>query len=183
VKKKGRAAIWKLKDRLWKPEKIWIPFSAEIWTVPNWIQASANCKALTMLTASQYRIINGEWNNGSLTATFEQAKKAGLYANKTLHAKVLDEAQYYGLLIQTVKGGKIGGEFRPHRFAVAWYRIDPPQFDLEYAPWIDDQIGTLPSAWLQTRPKFCPRDRSPRFVLIQGGGNDEGDGRERRTDG
>lgn len=128
----------------------------------NWAAASKTCRALVADMAVQY---SGH-NNGDLTASISVMRKLGWTSACTLRER-LQEAQHYGLLLQTRQGGLLIGA---SLYALGWQKIDACIDRKTGKTKLDDPglIGVTPWRWKTPQPKF-QRPRKRKSATPRGG--------------
>jgi len=123
---------------------------------PNWSRASKPCRALIVDIASQY---NGH-NNGDLTASITVMRPLGWTSPGTIKA-LLQEADYYGLLVQTRQGGLLVGA---SLYALGWKPVDVCVDPRTRVCKLDDptMVGVTPGRWQVPQAKYQrpPRKKS-----------------------
>lgn len=138
---------WKVKGRRdAKARFALIP--ADVIHSPNWARASKPCRALVTDVAVQY---SGH-NNGDLTASITVLRPTGWTSPGTIKA-LLQEAAYYGLLVQTRQGGLVIGA---SLYALGWKPVNACIDPRTRVCKLDDpsMVGVTPGRWQVPQPKY-----------------------------
>jgi len=156
-------ARWKVKGRRdAKARFALIP--ADVIHSANWAHASKPCRALVTDIAVQY----GGHNNGDLTASITVLRPLGWTSPGTIKA-LLQEAAYYGLLVQTRQGGLLIGA---SLYALGWKPVNACIDPRTRVCKLDDpsMVGVTPGSWRVPQPKYQrpPRKKTATTPRVQG---------------
>ena len=113
----------------------------------NYIRMGAHAKVLLTDMRFQY---NG-FNNGNLEATWTTMQKRGWRSKDTLNVAI-QELLYYGFIVRTRKGKRLGGVHYPSLYALTCYSIQGTGKGYPVSPIASD-------AWKETREPYTRPER------------------------
>lgn len=95
-------------------------FPFDVLKSKNYSLLSAYGKALLIDLRMQY---NG-YNNGDLDCTWSRMSKQRCWRSKETLNHAIQELVYYGFIVRTRKGKRVGGTHYPSLYAITWESID-----------------------------------------------------------